>query len=234
MSEPVLLAESIGKSFGGRTVLRSGWLRAEAGRVTGLVGRNGAGKSTLLRIVAGWTAPERGVIRFRGETWERTRPRQMAMRGMFLISSDIPSFSTAFTLRQHLEAIGRRFGRDDYLPAVEEMGIAHALDRRPQSFSGGERRRAEVAVALHRAPVCLLADEPFRGIDPRDRETITAALRRLAGEGTAVVLTGQETETVMGAADDVIWCESGTSTYLGAPSEARANWRFGREFLGQR
>lgn len=229
----MLLADSIGKSFGSRQVLRSAWLGADAGRITALVGRNGAGKSTLLKIVAGWIAPDRGIIRFRGEPLERPRMHRMAMRGMFLFSSDIPFFSTAFTLRQHLEATGRRFGRGDYAAAVEELRISHALDRRPQSFSGGERRRAEVAVALYRAPVCLLADEPFRGIDPKDRETIVVALRRLADGGAAVVLTGQETETVMDAADDVIWCESGTTTYLGAPSEARASWRFRREFLGQ-
>lgn len=229
----MLLADSIAKSFGSRMVLRAAWLRAEAGRVVGLVGRNGAGKSTLLKIVSGWVAPDRGIIRFRGETWERVRPHRMAMRGMLLFSSDIPSFSTAFTLRQHLDAVGRRFGRGDYTAAVEELGIAHALDRLARSFSGGERRRAEVALALHRAPACLLADEPFRGIDPKDRETITGALRRLADGGAAVVLTGQETETVMDAADEVIWCESGTTTYLGTPAEARASWRFGREFLGR-
>lgn len=230
----MLLADSIGKSFRSRTVLRSACLRAEAGRVTALVGRNGAGKSTLLKIAAGWIAPDHGVIRFRGEAFERARMHRMAMRGMFLFSSDIPFFSTAFTLRRHLEAVGRRFGRGDYAAVVEEMGITHALDRLPRSFSGGERRRAEVAVALYRAPVCLLADEPFRGIDPRDRETITASLRRLAADGAAVVLTGQETDTVLDAADEVVWCESGTTTYLGTPAEARASWRFGREFLGGR
>lgn len=234
MSGPVLLADTIGKAFGGRDVLRSACLRADAGRTVALVGRNGAGKSTLLKIAAGWVAADRGVVRFLGEASERPRTHDLAARGLFLFSSDIPFFSTAFTLRQHLEAVGRRFGRGDYTAAVEELGIAHALDRRPQTFSGGERRRAEVAVALHRAPACLLADEPFRGIDPKDRETIVAALRRLAGEGTAVVLTGQETDVVLDAADEVVWCESGTTTHLGAPAAARANWRFGREFLGRR
>ena len=230
--EPVLTADSIGKSFGGRKVLSSAFLWARAGAVTGLVGRNGAGKSTLLKIAAGVTAPDYGVVRFRGESHVRPRLHRLATRGLFFVPAERSLLSPSFTVRQHLELASRASGGRTVEGAVEAMRLEPLLEARPHTLSGGERKRAEIALALARAPLCLLADEPFRGIAPVDVELVMAAFRGLAAGGCALVVTGHELTFLFQVVDEVIWTTSGTTRVMGSCEEARANWHFRRDFLG--
>ena len=117
--------------------------------------------------------------------------------------------------------------------AARLTGISDQLDQKPPGLSGGELRRAEVALALVREPGCLLADDPFRGIAPVDTDAIGAAIRHLASRGAAVVCTGHEVPTLLAIADRVIWCAHGTTYHLGTAAEARGDWRFEREYLGE-
>jgi ABC-type branched-subunit amino acid transport system ATPase component len=80
----------------------------------------------------------------------------------------------------------------------------------------------------------LLADEPFRGIPPRDADTISGVLREMAGAGCAVVISGHETGWVLDVADEVVWLRDGTTHALGPRDDAVRDWRFGREYLGRR
>jgi ABC-type multidrug transport system ATPase subunit len=231
-AEPLLVADCIGKRFGDRRVLSATTLNAEPGVVTALVGRNGSGKSTLLRIMAGLIAPDHGVLRWRGEPYTRTRLPRLAREGLFLLPVDRSTLTRTLTLRQHLDALRRRFAAADAERVLEELGIAHLLDRRPDGYSGGERRRAELALAIARAPDCLLADEPFLGITPADMEVFVAGFRALARRGTAVVLTGHEVPFVLAVADRVTWMTAGTTRPLGTPEAAERDWSFRREYLG--
>jgi len=228
----LLTADSIGKSFGERKILSSAFLWAKPSVITALLGRNGAGKSTLLKIAAGWIAPDYGTIRFREVTYTRPSLHELAAQGLFLLPVDHSLFSPSFTLRQHLQAVSATFSGSELHEVTERLGITALLEQFPYSFSGGERRRAELAVALLRAPVCLLADEPFRGIAPKDAEVVMAAFRHLAEQGCGIVLTGHELTFVLPVADEVIWVHSGTTTLLGSSTEAEENWHFRREFLG--
>jgi ABC-type lipopolysaccharide export system ATPase subunit len=99
-------------------------------------------------------------------------------------------------------------------------------------LSGGERRRADIALAWICAPRCLLADEPFAGIDPADRELIGQVLLELAREGCALVVSGHEVPHLLETADDVVWMTAGTTHGLGAPEAAVMNDQFQREYLG--
>jgi ABC-type multidrug transport system ATPase subunit len=231
----VLRADSIGKSYGGRRVLASVYFEAAAGAVTALVGRNGAGKSTLLKIAAGWMAADYGFVELRGRRHHRPDPAAMARGGLFILPVDRSILSPPFTLAQHLDAVEARFGQaPDRAAVLERLEIA-ALERvRCASFSGGERRRAELAIALLRRPSCLLLDEPFRGIDPKDVEVLQAIVRELAGAGCAVVLTGHEIASILAVADSIVWLRDGTTQALGSAAQASADWRFGRDFLGAR
>lgn len=226
----VLAAESVGKRFGARVVLRSGSLWAEAGVVTAVVGRNGSGKSTLMKIAAGWLAPDHGTVRFMGEVYERPRLHLLARHGLFYLP-DRDILTPGLTLGDQLRAFARA-GGGDAREAAELVGVSRLLDRRPRGLSGGETRRAEVALALARRPACLVADEPFRGVDPRDAERLAAAFRALSDRGCAVVVSGHEVPTLFPLADRLLWVESGTTTWLGAPEEARRSHRFRREYLG--
>jgi ABC-type lipopolysaccharide export system ATPase subunit len=112
------------------------------------------------------------------------------------------------------------------------MGIELHLDKRPDQLSGGERRRAELAAAFVRKPLCLLADEPYRGLAPLEAEGLTAGFAALAADGVAVVIAGHEVSTLLDAADHVTWCTSGTTYELGTAQAALANEPFRREYLG--
>ena len=116
---------------------------------------------------------------------------------------------------------------------AETLGISSSLDLTPPRLSGGETRRAEIALACVRRPRCLLADEPYRGTSPLDAEAITRALRRLAADGCAIVITGHEIGMLFDAADTVAWCASGTTCEFPSVAAAREDWRFQREYLGE-
>ncbi len=230
----VLRADSIGKSYGGRRVLASAYFEASAGAVTALVGRNGTGKSTLLKIAAGWMAADYGLVELAGRRYPRPDPAARARDGLFFVPIDRSILSPPFTLAQHLDALEARFGRGGRAAVLERLGIAGLERVRCAAFSGGERRRAELALALLRRPSCLLLDEPFRGIDPRDVEVLQAVVRELAAAGCAVVITGHEVPPILAVADSVVWLRDGTSQMMGSASQATADWRFRRDYLGHR
>ncbi len=230
MNDTILQADSIGKRFGRRTVLSASTLWARAGQVVALLGRNGSGKTTLLKIAAGWMAPDWGIVIFRGERAPRPRLWRQARRGLFYLP-DRGLLSPAFTLRRHFEAVAHHSPRAHVHEAIELCALGELLDRRPRTFSGGERRRAAVAVAFARRPDCLLADEPFHGIMPLDAEVLTDAFRALARTGCAVVVTGHETPTLLDLADDVLWQTAGTTHPLGPAHVALANDAFRRDYL---
>jgi len=228
---PLLVADCVSKTFGGRRVLSAGSLRAVPGELRALLGRNGAGKSTLLKIAAGWIHPESGSVTFAGRTYQQPKLFALAEQGLFYLP-DHDLFSNAYSVRTQLEMFRRQFDGDSVDAAAELAGIAGRLDARPFDLSGGERRRAEIAAILVRRPNCLLADAQYRGIAPKDAEDMTRLFRALAAAGTAVVVTGHEVPTLLGAADHVTWCTSGTTHELGAPEIAVSNDAFRREYLG--
>lgn len=228
---PILRADSIARSFGGRRILSSATLRAVPGEVRALFGRNGVGKSTLMKVAAGWLASDSGIVTFDGVAYPSARLRSLAAAGLFYLP-DHDLLSTAFTVRQQLELFRLQFDGRDVGECAGRMGIADHLDKRPSQLSGGERRRAELATVLVRRPKCLLADEPYRGIAPKDAEELTRTFGELAGDGMAVVITGHEVPTLLDAADHISWCTSGTTYELGPPAVATRDDAFRREYLG--
>jgi len=135
-------------------------------------------------------------------------------------------------VHQHFEMIETRFGGASRAEVVALLHVENLMDRMPDTLSGGEQRRVEVALALVRNPLCLLADEPYMGVEPKDSDLLGAAFRALASRGCAVVITGHEARTLMDLADSVCWMTSGTTHSLGAPALARKHFQFQREYLG--
>lgn len=211
-------------------MLSAGSLRVVPGQLRALFGRNGAGKSTLLKIAVGWIQPDSGTVFYRGEPLEHASLPALARRGLCYMP-DEGLLSAAFTVRQQLQFFARQFPGGDSVAAVERTRIRALLDKRPSALSGGERRRVDLAAVLLRQPLCLVADEPYRGIAPLDAEVVTAAFRDLAAAGCAVMVTGHETPTLLAAADHITWCTDGTTYELGGRAAAEANERFKREYL---
>jgi ABC-type multidrug transport system ATPase subunit len=230
---PILVADCVGKTFRGRRVLSAGSLRVVPGQLRALFGCNGAGKSTLLRIAVGWMQPDTGTVFFLGEPLGHATLHALAQRGLCYLP-DGGLLSPTLRVGRQLDFFARQFPGGDPDSAVDRAGVRAFLDRRPASLSGGERRRVDLAAALVRRPVCLVADEPYRGIAPLDAELVTEVFRDLAASGCAVVATGHETPILLAAADHVTWCTDGTTYELGARVAAEANERFQREYLGPR
>jgi lipopolysaccharide export system ATP-binding protein len=227
----LLVADSIVKSFGTRRVLTSASLRAVPGEVRVIFGRNGIGKSTLMKIAVGRVQPDSGVVFYDGRARLRVTQAALAREGLFYLA-DEPLFSSAFTIRQQLSFVRDAFDGGSVDEAAERVGVAHALDRRPFALSAGECRRAELAAVLVRSPRCLVADEPYRGIAPKDAEELSLIFRELAASGCAVVLSGHEVHTLLDVADHITWCEAGTTQELGGPAQARNHDQFRREYFG--
>jgi lipopolysaccharide export system ATP-binding protein len=228
---PILRADSVVNSFRGRRVLTSATLRAVPGEVRVLFGRNGSGKSTLLKIACGWIAADGGAVHFGGRARSAVHLHVLAAEGLFYLP-DHDLLSTAFTVRRQLEMIREQYDGGEVIAAASRLGIREHLDKKTGDLSGGELRRAELAAVLVRRPTCVLADEPYRGIPPKDAEVLTQLFRDLASDGVAVVITGHEVPSLLDAAHHVIWCTSGTTYELGPPAEATRNEAFRREYLG--
>jgi ABC-type multidrug transport system ATPase subunit len=226
-----LAAERITKAFAGRQVLASAGLWARAGSVTALLGLNGSGKTTLLRIAAGWLRPDAGVVSFRGRAYERPRLARLARAGLFFLP-DRDLLQPTVRLDRHFRALRRSFPGARVEEAAALLEIDGLFERRPRDLASGERRRAEVALALAREPACLLADEPLRGLEPADRRLLAGVLRELARSGCAVVVAGQEARDLLAFADEVYWQVAGTTQRLGTAAEALEDTRFRRQYLG--
>jgi ABC-type multidrug transport system ATPase subunit len=196
-----------------------------------MFGRNGIGKSTLLRVAAGLISPDSGVVHFRGRPRLRASLAAFAREGLFWLP-DHDLYSHAFSVRSQLGFFASRFGGRPVEEAAELCGISTVLDQRPSALSGGELRRAELAAVFVRAPLCLLADEPLRGVSPADAEVIGRLFRTLAGRGAAVVVSGHEVSLLNLIADQVTWCTAGTTYELGSPAEAAQHAGFRTEYLG--
>jgi ABC-type multidrug transport system ATPase subunit len=227
--KPILRADSIGRRFGARQILKAATLHAHAGSITVLLGRNGCGKSTLLKIICGQVRLDQGAVHFNGQLYLRPHLAELARAGLFYIP-ERGLLSPYLTLEQiFLFSQASADARAEVAAALQLTSLLHNYGRQ---LSPGERRRADLALALLRGPTCLLADEPFQGIAPLDAESLAVGLRALRERGTAIVLTGHEIPPLFDVADEIIWMTGGTTHALGTVARASAHDQFRREYLG--
>jgi len=232
-ARPVVLeVDGVGKTFGKTTVLKAASFRATAGEVTTLMGRNGSGKTTLFRIAIGRVRPDFGRVVYRGELLTRPTLAHLARTGL-IYCPQTGALSSLYTVRQHLSAVADTFGGTERLEVViGKLGLEEYLDRRPYQISTGERQRAVLGMVLVRRPECLIMDEPFAGVEPKDRPLIAGGIRELREAGAAIVISGHDVEDIFEVSDKVIWVTAGTTHWMGSPETAAAHDQFRREYLG--
>ena len=190
----VLEVEGVSVALGGRTVLRDVHLAVEPGEFVGLIGPNGAGKTTLLRTVLALIRPSRGRVLVQGR---RARPGvagvgYVPQRHEFAWDFPISIEQTVMAGLVGRQGLLRRPSASDWrlvADALDRVGMADLRGRPVGELSGGQRQRVLVARALALEPSVLLLDEPFTGLDMPTQELLSDLFARLAGEGTAVLMT---------------------------------------------
>jgi nitrate/nitrite transport system ATP-binding protein len=207
MSPPVLLeARGLAKSFPGRRgrreVLAEIALTVDRGEFVAILGPMGSGKSTLLALLGGLTRPDQGIVTIGGED-----VRGIGPRGAFVFQnySLLPWFSALENVRLAVGAAFPRVPRSEQRQraarALEQVGLGHALHRRPGQLSGGMRQRVAIARALAVEPQILFLDEPFSALDALTRETLQQELVRLcsslARPVTVVMVTNNVDEAIL-------------------------------------
>jgi ABC-2 type transport system ATP-binding protein len=228
MSEPTVEACGLRKAFGGVQALDGLSLAVPAGAVLGLLGPNGSGKTTTVSILATLLRPDAGraIVGGLDVVTQAARVRQViGLAGQFA------AVDPNLTGRENLRLIGRlsRIGRSQARVRADELldsfGLSAAAGRLVRGYSGGMRRRLDVAAALLHRPAALFLDEPTTGLDPESRFALWDSVRDLASSGTAVLLTTQYLDEADALADQVVIISAGRVADTGAPAELKA--RFG-------
>jgi ABC-2 type transport system ATP-binding protein len=221
----VVVAEGLRKRFGDTTALDGLDLRVARGSVTGLLGPNGAGKTTVVRILATLARPDGGRATVAGFDVVAQAPqvrRAVALAGQFAAVDE------KLTGRENLRifcALYRLPGRQARRRADEllgRFGLTGAADRLVSTYSGGMRRRLDLASSLIIAPQVLFLDEPTTGLDPRSRIEMWDSVRQLAAEGTTVLLTTQYLDEADHLADRIVVIDHGKVIAGGAPDELKS------------
>jgi ABC-2 type transport system ATP-binding protein len=208
----VLNAEGLQKRYGERRAVADVSLQVAAGEILGLLGPNGAGKSTTIGMISGLVVPDAGRITIAGA--ERADGEAAFKRRIGLVPQDLALYESLGALA-NLELFGALYGlqgatlRERALQALTLVGLADRAHEKPSSFSGGMKRRLNIASALVHDPDVLLLDEPTAGVDPQSRNAIFENLEQLKARGKALVYTTHYMEEVERLADRVVIIDQG-------------------------
>lgn len=217
----MLQIENLHKSFGPLHAVRGLSLRVKAGEIYGFLGPNGAGKTTTISMIAGLLAPDQGRILL----LDRLAPTDPQARFQLGLAPQALALYNALTARENLRFFGQLFGLSGQAlaEAVERvLELTHLSDRaddRVSQYSGGMKRRLNLAVALLHQPALLLLDEPTVGVDPQSRNLLLEAIEQLRDAGHAIVYTTHYMEEVERLADRIGIMDQGQLLAEGTLSE---------------
>jgi ABC-2 type transport system ATP-binding protein len=222
--------DELTKSFGDVRVLTGLDLAVEEGSVFALLGPNGAGKTTTVRILSTLLKADSGGVRVAGFDVAREPD---AVRRALRLTGQYAAVDEVLTARENLRLMARlrhlpRAGRRRRVEElIERFGLGAAADRRVASFSGGMKRRLDLAMSLVSDPAVVVLDEPTTGLDPRSRRDVWDAVSELARGGATVLLTTQYLEEADVLADRIAVVDHGRVVAEGSADELKA--RFGSE-----
>ena len=218
----MLSAENLQKSYGERVAVAGVSLQVARGEILGLLGPNGAGKSTTVGMMAGLVAPDSGSVAVNGQS---LRDHAAACkRSIGLVPQDLALYED-LAASANLQLFGSLYGlrgaalRRSAAAALDAVGLGDRAREQPRTFSGGMKRRLNIAAALVHNPDVLLLDEPTAGVDPQSRNAIFENLARLKREGKALVYTTHYMEEAERLADRIVIIDHGKVVASGTLSE---------------
>jgi len=226
---PAIETEGLERTFGSRgrvlTAVDGIDIEVAPGEVYGFLGPNGAGKTTTVRMLVTLLRPTGGLARVAGFDVARESGEVRRRIGVALQEAALDLLMTGrelMELQATLHGIAPRDVHDRATNLIERVGLEQAQDRRVGTYSGGMRRRLDLAMALIHQPEVLFLDEPTTGLDPTSRVTLWDEVRRLKHEGTTVFLTTQYLEEADQLADRVGIISAGKIVAEGTPTQLKA------------
>jgi len=218
----------VSRSFGEVHALSGVSFEAAPGEIVGLLGPNGAGKTTLVRILATLLRADSGTVRVGGVDVRNEPQRARQLLGL---AGQAAAVDEMLTGRENLHLVGALYGlerdvcRARAVETLERFGLTDAADRRAGTYSGGMRRRLDLAATMIGDPSVVLLDEPTAGLDPRSRAELWDLVASVAASGTTVLLTTQYLEEVERLADRVVVLDRGVVIADAPPDDLKAAMR---------
>jgi ABC-2 type transport system ATP-binding protein len=201
---PALHVRGLEKSYKDLLVLRGVDFDVERGSILALLGSNGAGKTTIINILATLLRPDAGTVTVEGHD---VVTQSAAVRESISLTGQFAAVDEILTGRENLVLMARLRHQADVRGVADELlarfQLVDAADRRVAAYSGGMRRRLDIAMSLVGSPPVIFLDEPTTGLDPQSRLEVWRSIRDLAGKGTTVLLTTQQLEEAEQLADRI-------------------------------
>ncbi|WP_438388910.1 ATP-binding cassette domain-containing protein [Actinopolyspora saharensis] len=222
---PAVSARALVKDFGPNRALDGLELRAEKGQVLGVLGPNGAGKTTAVRILTTLLRPDSGHATVAGHD---VRSEPHAVRRSIGLSGQYSAVDQNLTGYENLHMVSRLYGMSRSRAAararelLDDFKLGEAADRPAKGYSGGMRRRLDLAGALVAEPPVVILDEPTTGLDPRGRMDTWQVISELVRDGTTVLLTTQYLEEADALADDIAVIDHGRVIARGSSGELKS------------
>ena len=219
-----IVAEGLVKTFGQTKALDGVDLAVSSGTVLGMLGPNGAGKTTAVRILATLITPDAGTARVGGLDVVKDAHR---VRSLIGLTGQYASVDESLTGAENLRLIGRLLGmsrsaaRARAAELLRSFHLDDAADRAAKTYSGGMRRRLDLAASLIGSPKLLFLDEPTTGLDPRARSEVWEIVRGLVAQGVTVLLTTQYLDEADQLADEIVVMDHGRVIASGTPAELK-------------
>ena len=224
-SDASIVVESVEKSFGDVKALRGISFQAPAGSVLGVLGPNGAGKTTTVSVLSTLLRPDAGRALVAGYDVVREADR---VRSSIMLTGQYAALDEVLTGRENLVLFGRLLGwrprqaKERAAELLTRFELTDAADRRVGQYSGGMRRRIDIACGLVRAPRVVFLDEPTTGLDPVSRQGVWSLVRDLRRQGVTILLTTQYLEEADALSDNIIVVDRGTVIAEGTADQLKA------------